>query len=138
MIHPSDINPMLMMDPGLNAIIAKANEHMETTSKDLMSLRREVSQTMALYHTVLNKQLDEATVVTMKKGKPVYPEKWYLGNIIINYLPEHHAWKITITNGGSARKNAKTQLEIKDTLYLRRTNGHYWADSSFYTEVRTP
>ena len=135
-IKPWDLDPTLMMHPGLNIIIAKANEHLENAPKNLMKRRREMGQTTCLFHTVLNQFLDEATIISMKKGKPVYSEKRYLGNIIINYLPEKNVWKITITNGGNKRKNAIIQLKVKETLYLRHTNGVYWVDSTLYTEKR--
>ena len=135
MIGIKDINPLLMMDPGLNTIIAKSNTHIETT-KNIMKHRLNLGST-ALYHTILAKMLEETTIVTMKKGKPVYPERKYLGNVVMNYLPEHHAWKINITNGGNKRKNAKTPLKIKETFYLRRTNGSYWVDSDFSKEHET-
>lgn len=137
MIGIGDINPLLMMDPGLNTIIAKSNTHIETTKKT-MSHRLALGGT-ALYHTILSKMLEESTIVTMKKRIPVYPEKRYLGNIIINYLADSHAWKITITNGGTTRKNAKKPLKIKETFYLRRLNGNYFVDKELsieYTEKR--
>ncbi|GAG63963.1 unnamed protein product [marine sediment metagenome] len=129
MIHPNEINPFLMLDPGLNAIIAKSNTHIETTKK-IMGHRLAFGAT-ALYQNILAKMLEETTVVTMKKKKPVYPERKYLGNVIMNYLPHNHAWQITITNGGSTRKNAKLPLKIKETFYLRRLNGNYFVDRDF-------
>lgn len=127
-IRPEDLDPTLMMDPGLNEIISKSNTHIET-SKKTMGHRLSFGAT-PFYHTVLAKMLEETTIVTMAKGKPTYPEKQYLGNVIINYLPGH-VWKITITNGGKKRKNAKLPLKIKEIFYLRRTSGHYWVDKEF-------
>ena len=138
MIHPNEINPFLMLDPGLNAIIAKSNTHIEA-NKTIMGHRLALGGT-ALYHTVLAKMLEQTTIVTMKKKKPVYPERTYLKNIIMNYLPDNHAWKITITNGGSKRKNTKNPLKIKETFYLRKLNGNYYVDRDFtqdYTEKRS-
>lgn len=129
MIHPNEINPLLMLDPGLNAIIAKSNTHIETTKK-IMGHRLDFGGT-ALYQTILAKMLEQTTVVTMEKKKPVYPERKYLGNIVMNYLPDNHAWKITITNGGSTRKNAKLPIKIKEIFYLRRLNGNYFVDRDF-------
>lgn len=128
-MHPNEINPFLMLDPGLNAIIAKSNTHIETTKKS-MAHRFTLGGT-GLYHTVLSKMLEQTTIVTMKKKTPVYPEKRYLGNIIMNYLPDSQAWKITITNGGITRKNAKLPLKIKETFYLRHLNGNYFVDRDF-------
>ena len=137
-IKPWDLDPTLMMHPGLNTIIAKANEHIDNISKKNMSRRRNMGQTSCLFHTVLNEILKEATVVVMKRGKPVYPELSYLGNILVQYLPDNHVWEITFTNGGKKRKNAKLPLKIMETIYIRYTNGVYWVDSSFSKELRRP
>jgi len=135
MIGIDDIDTLLMLDPGLNAIVAKSNTHIEV-SKKIMAHRFSLGST-ALYHTILAKMLEETTIVAMKKGKPVYPERKYLGNVIMNYLSERHAWKITITNGGNKRKNAKKPMKVKEVFYLRRTTGAYWVDDDFEEEPRS-
>lgn len=132
MISPDDLDPLLMLDPGLNEIIARSNTHIEL-SKKRMAHRYRFGST-PLYHTVLAKMLEETTAVTMVRGKPVYPERKYLGNVIMNYLPDRHAWKITVTNGGKTRKNAKLPLKVKEVFYLRRALGAYWVDKEFSEE----
>jgi len=133
-ISLDDLDPRLMMDPGLNAIIAKSNTHI-VTSKKIMRHRLSLGST-PFYHTVLDKLLEKATVVTIHRGKPTYPEENYLGNVIMKYLPERHAWKITITNGGLKRKNAKLPLKIMEVFYLRKTMGSYWVDDEFEEDDR--
>lgn len=134
-ISPWDIDSTLMMHPALNKILRLSDLHLISASKSVKRNRAMLAST-ALYHIVLDKMFKESSIVRMIRGKPQYQKRKYLGNIEIEYIPDHAAWKVTITNGGKKRKNAKLQYEIMETLYIRKLQGIYIVDDEFRVHVK--
>lgn len=129
-ITPWDIDPTLMMHPGLNKILRLSDLHLISASKSTKRNRAMLAST-ALYHTVLDNRFKETSVVRMVRGKPQYQKRKYLGNIEIEYLADHVVWKVTISNGGNRRKNAKLQYAVMEVFYIRKLQGIYAVDDEF-------
>ena len=124
-----DLNPMLMMQPVLNKIIMLANEAIVCKPKIRMN-RLELATT-PLYHTVLDRMFEESRKAIFRKGKGLhYPILKYLENIEIQWLPKENRWKVTITNGGSNRKNARLKRRVCHVLYVRKIEGIYIEEGS--------
>jgi len=119
-----DLDPTLMMQPVLNKIIMLANESIVCKPKVKMC-RLELATT-PLYHTVLDEMFEEARKARFKKGKGLhYPTLKYLMNIEIQWIPKEKRWKVTITNGGSTRKNARLKRRVCHVIHVRKIKGIY-------------
>ena len=119
-----DLNPLLMMQPVLNKIIMLANEAM--VCKPKVKMCRLKLATTPLYHTVLDKMFEESRKARFKKSKGLhYPVLKYLGNIEVLWIPKKKLWKVTITNGGSNRKNTRLKRKVCHVIYVRKIKGIY-------------
>jgi len=125
-----ELDPTLMMYPSLNKIINLSTLHHKDLSKSFKRHRANLAST-CLYHNILDSHFKESSMLQMVRGKPQYPKMFYLGNIEIEYLPDYGVWKVTITNGGKKRKNAKLSYKIKAVLYIRKLQGIYIIDKEF-------
>ena len=128
-----EMDPTLMLHPALNEMIHLSAAYHEGLSRRTRLNRARMSAT-CFYHNILAEAFDEAAKVRMiggKRGKPGYPKRGYLGNVEIEYLPERAAWKVTLTNGGLRRKNARLPYKVREILYVRRLGGIHVVDDEF-------
>jgi len=119
-----DLNPILMMMPVLNKIITLANESI--VCEPNVKRSRLMLATTPFYHSVLDKMFEEARRLQFKKSRGLhYPTLKYLENVEIQWIPKEKRWKVTITNGGTNRKNARLKRRVCHVIYVEKVNGIY-------------